>query len=344
MTIFIKDDLRASVEAATGGLCTVLYTAKNQPTFMRKIPKFNLQDIDASLGTGVHPAFIVNGAEVDSIMVGMYQGIVKNGELLSLPGVMPTHSQTYSALLNNARACGAGYGLTTNSAYAALFLWSLKNGTEPRGNTYWGRNHLLTHETGVRQDNIAPGSATGHGGVLTGSGPLSWRHDASPAGIADLVGNYWEFSPGLRLVDGEIQIIANNDAATLATFDDTAPWKAILQDGSLVAPGTANTLKYSSNNSIEIATAVDTTKASVNKTFSTVAAVAGVTVPSIMKALMLAPSLTASGTLYVNDGGQRYPLRGGSFFYAGNTGSGALALNDPASSAYSDVVARPAKV
>ncbi|WP_319557889.1 hypothetical protein [Thiomicrorhabdus sp.] len=344
MTIFIKDDLRASVEAATGGLCTVFYTEKNQPTFMRMIPKFNLQDIDASLGTGVHPAFVVNGQEVDAIHVGMYQGIRKNGELLSLPGVLPSVSAPYTTFLNEARSCGAGFGLTTNAMYAAISLWIAKHGTEPRGNTNWGRSHLMTYETGVRPDSGAPGAATGDGKTLTGSGPLSWRHDGSVAGIADYVGNCWEFSPGMRIVDGEIQVIADNNAITLGDFGDSAPWRAILQDGTLVNPGTANTLKYSSNNGVEIITGIDSTKASVSKVFSTVAAASGVTIPAIMKALMLAPSLLSSGTLYVNDDGQRYPLRLGRFHDAGGAGPGALSLYNPASAASSTICARPAKV
>ena len=60
-TIFIKDSLRASVEAASGGKQTVLYTGSGQPTYMNVIPQFNLQDVDTVIGTGVHPAFIVNG-------------------------------------------------------------------------------------------------------------------------------------------------------------------------------------------------------------------------------------------------------------------------------------------
>lgn len=74
MTIFIKDDLRASVEAATGGLVTVLYTAAGHPSYMNVIPKFNLQDIDPALGTGVHPAFIVNGVEKSELFIGQHVG------------------------------------------------------------------------------------------------------------------------------------------------------------------------------------------------------------------------------------------------------------------------------
>ena len=38
-TIITKDSLRSSVEAATGGLCTVLYDDAGHPSFMRRIPK-----------------------------------------------------------------------------------------------------------------------------------------------------------------------------------------------------------------------------------------------------------------------------------------------------------------
>ncbi|MFY0838400.1 hypothetical protein ACA371_28910, partial [Klebsiella pneumoniae] len=60
-TIIIKDTLRQSVEAASGGAQTVLYTAKGQPSFVNIIPKVTIESIDPSLGTGTHPAFIVDG-------------------------------------------------------------------------------------------------------------------------------------------------------------------------------------------------------------------------------------------------------------------------------------------
>ena len=63
LTISAPDSLRASVEAASGGRQTVLYTALGQPTFLNVIPKFNGPDVDAGLPAGVHPAFVVNGVE-----------------------------------------------------------------------------------------------------------------------------------------------------------------------------------------------------------------------------------------------------------------------------------------
>jgi len=74
----------------------------------------------------------------DGLWIGMYPGIVKNGELLSLPGVDPTVSQPYTYFVNAARACGAGFHVMTNAEWAASALLTAKSGAQPRGNT----NHL----------------------------------------------------------------------------------------------------------------------------------------------------------------------------------------------------------
>lgn len=367
-TIFIKDDLRASVEAATGGKCTVLYTAKGQPSYMRVIPRFNLQDIDASLGTGVHPAFSVGGLEKSELFVGMYQGILKNGELLSLPGVDPTASRNHDQFVADARAAGPGWHLMTNAEWAALQLWCWKNGFLPRGNTNYGKSSDAAWETARRQDGLAPGTASGTARTLTGSGPVSWNHDNTPAGIADLCGNIWEWAPGLRLVDGEIQIIPNNDAALNATdlSATSTAWKAIsAADGALVAPGTAGTLKYD-------ATAAGTTgehgdpqlsDVIVNRNgtlgdsantpgntacaFEVMTAKAGITVPAIVKALGLFP-IAASGlgsdSIYVRNYGERLPLRGGYWNSSASAGVFALSLGNPRSNVSTSVGARPAFV
>jgi hypothetical protein len=367
-TIFIRDELRAAVEAATGGLCTVHYTKSGQPSYFRWIQKVTLGAIDASLGSGVHPAFIVDGIERDGIWIGMYPGVVKNGELLSLPGVDPTVSQPYTYFVNAARACGAGFHVMTNAEWAAVGLLTAKSGPQPRGNTDWGRAHDATWEAARRVDAGTPGSTSGTGRTLTGTGPVTWRHDGTPAGIADIVGNVLEFTPGLRLVDGEIQILDNNNAATASLFDDSAPWKAILQDGALVAPGTAGTLKLNSpsasnNDTTAVNLGAPTIATSVTNytgpagdsnhsydycytSFASLSAATGVTVPAIMRALALAPlsSPALAGGFGVRNNGLRYPFRGGSWNSGANTGLGALNLILPASSAASNFGARPAKV
>ena len=86
-----------------------------------------------------------------------------------------------------------------------------------------------------------------HGGgrTATGSGPVTWNHDHSAAGIADLCGNCWEWVSGARLVNGEIQIIpyGNSMKSDCSMGADSTEWKAIMPDGRLVEPGTAGTLK-----------------------------------------------------------------------------------------------------
>jgi hypothetical protein len=367
-TIFVRDELRAAIEAATGGLCTVHYTQSGQPSYFRWVPKFNLEDLGNDYGTGVHPAFVVDGVVRDGLWIGMYPGIVKNGELLSLPGVDPTVAQPYTYFVTAARACGAGFHVMTNVEWAAVALLTAKSGPQPRGNSNYGRAHDATWETARRVDGGTPGSASGPGRTLTGTGPLTWRHDGSPAGIADLVGNVWDFTPGMRLVDGEIQVLENNNAATASAFDDSAPWKAIrLSDGALVAPGTAGTAKYDSlvaysdngvvNNlgDFQIDDVVDfrTGPAGDNSdgydynlmAFNSLPADTGITIPAIMKSLLLAPgSISVNGHIYMRNHGQRYPIRGGSWLQGPYAGLGAFALYYPASYASGYIGARPAKV
>lgn len=113
LTINIPNSLRAAVEAASQGRCTVMFTAKGQPSYMAVIPKFTVQSIDASLGTGTHPMFIVNSVEKSYRYVGLYPGVLKNGEVLSLPGEDPYNTVNHDTAVTNARACGTGWGLMT---------------------------------------------------------------------------------------------------------------------------------------------------------------------------------------------------------------------------------------
>ena len=47
----------------------------------------------------------------------------------------------------------------------------------------------------------------------TGSGPTTQNHDNTIYGVSDLNGNVWEWLAGLRLLDGVIEHIPNNDTA-----------------------------------------------------------------------------------------------------------------------------------
>lgn len=348
-TIFIKDDLRASVEAATGGHVTVLYTAAGHPCYMNVIPKFNKQDIDAGLGTGVHEAFIVNGVEKSEIFIGQHLGIQKDGNLLSIPGVSPTASVNFDTFRGLAAANGPGWHMMTTAEMAAIALWSWKNGTMPRGNNDWGRDVGSPWETAARADGGAIGSATGNGKTYTGAGPASWRHNGQPSGIADLNGNLWEWNAGMRLQAGEIQIIQNNDAAD-NTKDQSATsslWKAIDgSTGALVAPGSANAIKYATSGTTNY-TLVRASGASLEGMTNPGTTPVGAAALSLAKSLGLYPvastGLGGDG-FWVDVTDERLPLAGGGYNVGALAGAFARALANPRSGVGNGVGARPAYV
>lgn len=198
------DGLRRSVEASSGGRMTVFYTAKGQPSYFVRQGKFLCEDIapGGELGTGVHEAFVFDGVEDAEIWVGAYQAAVIDGEAVSQPGLAPKVSINYDNARAACQAAGAGFDMMTIWDWAAIALWCMANGFQPRGNTLYGQHHDNRWEVGTRQDNGTPGDSAGVGNTLTGSGPVQWRHDQTMAGIADMVGNVWEWLAGMKMVDG----------------------------------------------------------------------------------------------------------------------------------------------
>ena len=352
LTILIKDSLRQSVELASGGLQTVLYTAKGQPTYMNIIQKYDMSTIDASM-SGTHPAFIVDGVEKPEIFIGTYQGKIVSGELLSLPNVDPTHSTNYDNFLIAARANGNGHHLITNAEWSAVALQCYKNNTQPMGNSYYGRSSEDPLLIGRRADGLNPGDASGPARTLTGSGPVQWRHNGKNNGIADMPGNVNEWNSGMRLLNGEIQIIENNNAAKLAIDLGAASteWKAIdgatgnlvTPDGSGTTPGTvkfatSGTADYTINGSIFGAI----------KNLSTVNPVSAAAL-SKLKALCLFPVVDAVATFnsdgfYLNLTIESIPIRGGYWVSGATAGVFCLNLSSDRSSTSTRIGSRPAFV
>lgn len=349
-TVSVPDSLRQSVEAASGGRNTVLYDDMGYPSVMVVIPAFRLEDVDASLGAGIHPAFVVNGVTRPEIFVGKHLAAIHDGRALSLPAVSPARSIGYDAARATCTAKGAGWHLLTNAEWAAIALQCWKAGILPRGNTSRGKAHDAVHETGRRVDGLPPGDLSADGYTLTGSGPARWTHDGTTAGVADLVGNVQEWVAGFRLVDGEIQIIADNNAADAAGDHSagSALWKAVAANGGLVAPGTAGTMKYDSVNAgnegtnvgpAQLDDTVDNSNAPVEgasasgpytvTAFQALAADAGIVAPAILKALLLYPAAAnqGGGSVVLRNYGERMGSRGGSATSQVDAGINALHAN-----------------
>lgn len=352
LTILVKDSLRQSVELASGGEQTVLYTAKGQPTYMNIIQKFDLSSIDASL-SGTHPAFIVNGVEKPEIFIGTYQGKIVSGELLSLPNVDPTVSTNFTNFLAAARASGNGHHLITNAEWSAVALQCYKKNQQPLGNSYYGRSSEDPLLVGRRADGLNPGDTSGSARTLTGSGPVEWRHNRKPSGIADLAGNVWEWNAGMRLVNGEIQVIADNNAALLAIDmgESSVQWKAIDgETGNLVTPDgngtTVGTVKYANSGTADYT--INGASFGAIRNLSTTKPVTAAALAKL-KALCLYPhnENTASyngDQLYKDLTAERVPIRGGSWDSAATAGVFALYLNHVRTGAHTSLGARPAFV
>ena len=343
----IKDSYRHAVEAATGGKNTVMYDDLGNPSVMVFVPRFNLSDVITGAPNTPHPAFIVNGVVKDGIWISKYQNVIRDGRAYSLPGVVPGHSMTIDTASNASKAKGAGWHLMTNAEWAAIALWCKKNGFMPRGNNNFGKDHAAPHENGRLETPSSPAR------ILTGTGPVSFAHDNTIAGIYDLNGNVNEFVDGLRLVNGKIFVHPDNNFNTpdnLANWLDTGVFYDNSTTGndtqSAVSAGGSLILNSQRENPMHTGGDTDSSFAENNAAFESLGAKAGYTVPELMKYLALAPTPGdhASDRIYVRNYGTRIPFRGGNWSYSSSAGVFALVLYNPRSHAASALGFRSAFV
>lgn len=318
------DDLKLSIEALSGGKNTVLFDDLGMPSVMVPFPKLKMSDLIAGGSENIHPAFSVDGVEKSVIYVSKYQNIVLNERGYSLPMRDPRASLNFDQAVTYCRNKGKGWSLTPYSLWSAIALWCRKNGTMPRGNNNYGADHAYGHEKGVPTYYESGKIAR----CATGSGPNTWNHNWMPDGIADLNGNVWEWCAGMRLMNGEIQIIpyANCMAADASMGASSTLWKAIAADGTLVEPGTAGTLKYNYVSGHIQLTSGDITPEDTwrGDTYQNMTLDSALTVPEIAKALLIYPDEPGGDYggdgHYMNNSGERLPLCGGYWYHTSSAG------------------------
>lgn len=343
------DDLKLAVEALSGGKNTVLFDddmgtgGESYPSIMARISQFSSLSVLTGAPDAPHSMFVIDDIPYPELMFSKFINVTINGRAYSLPAQDPRVYVTFDQAKAACEAKGRGWHLTTNAEYAGTALWCKQNAFMPRGNNYYGGDYTARHEQGSVCYTYNDGGTIRKGRTLTGSGPVTWNHDGTSAGICDLNGLVYEWGGGARVKNGEIQVIPHNNAAKHIDQSDTSvQWMAILPDGTFVAPGTANTLKYDSVSAgtvgsvgaAQLNTVISNSNAPASgddgytyNTFETLTAKAGVNVPIILKLLGLFPVDSSHGGdgLWVRNYGERLPLRGGSW---GNTpGAGVFALN-----------------
>ena len=158
----------------------------------------------------------LKGRKVEAYLIGKYPATMIDGVPHSLPFQKPAVDVNHDEAIRLCEAKGPGWHLITNDEWAALAHQSRKNGTLPRGNTNSGKSHRHPEETGTTYEG-------GYGKTLTGSGPVTWNHDHTAEGVADMCGNVWEHVGGIRFVDGKVQVIPRNEAAAGADQSKDSP-------------------------------------------------------------------------------------------------------------------------
>ena len=340
-------DFDAAVRLLSGGTNVAIYNDLGMPSIYVRRDKGLISDVIDGGSAETHYAFKVNGSEVPAFYMGKYLATVYKGRALSLPLQDPAAASVAESDRGNApsnlvgfdnakiwcEANGAGFHLPTIAEYAWIALLSRMRGRMPRGNNAYGKDYSAAYEKGI--GSLFDGEKTLR--TLTGSGPATWNDNWQPDGICDLNGNVYEYQGGYRTVDGELQIFKDNDAAMQYDQNaDSTLWRAILQDGSLVNPGTDGTLKwdYIEDPGTEnagfpfcLSTWLDYHQTVESPygimKFSSLTATFGV-VPELLKALALMPDGKAGvyggDYAYIRNNGERFVLRGGRWGYGGDSG------------------------
>lgn len=268
----------------------------------------------------------------DAIYISKYPNVIIKGRAYSLPMLDPVANVTFDVAVAACITKGEGWHLMTAVEWEYLLNQSREKDTMPHGNTDYGTDYYHKEEK-------ADCDGCGYGRSKTGSGPATWNHDNAIYGVSDLNGNVWEWLAGLRLLDGAIEYIPNNDAA-LTGCDlsrNSKEWQQLrTARGPVRVEVEAGEITITDRKAAEDYTPdYDGTRIADLK-------IDLQEVPQALKDLGIVPDKRAESELktYVYfdaTEGEWLPFRGSGFFDTSYSGASALFLNFPRSSSHVSV-------
>ena len=181
------------------------------------------------MGYGWHPAFCGGGVDdgrvYNEIMIGQFKSCRLNNKFYSLPRMLPDKNRyEKDYLIDSCITKGDGWHPVNQAEWSAIMLWVLNNNKE-YSTTYPGGpvhesigtfDERITYDDNIRNmpysytcpwetGSSSINSTYNPDDMYTGSGPNSWRHDGSTAGIHGLISSRGEYVAGIEIdTDGMV--------------------------------------------------------------------------------------------------------------------------------------------
>lgn len=270
-----------------------------------------------------------DGSYKSECRIAIHKSVNVANRTVSRAGLSPYTNLNFDEFKTKASELSGGF-IMLDQYHDAFIGWQIlsiiaNGGQQPRGNTEWGRAHDAIREVGRRGDGKISNDRTGTGSTLTGSGPDSWRHDGTPFGVSDWVGNVWEWVDGLKMIGGQFYVAEYSG-------QPEAQWLA--------------TGRYINSGHVFSMTPPPSPVSS-SQTWGLFTKSADYVGQDLLQRLLIEPidcTKVLNGRFYYNTDGERSPFRRGDWRHAGDAGPAALYLSNARSDRGSNIGGRLAFV